>query len=60
MIVNYTEPSDKLSNTVTVNFEKGISKARVYRKGVPEDVEIKDGTLTLDLESGEGAFVIAV
>ena len=60
MIVNYTEPSGKLSNTVTVNFEKGISKARVYRKGVPEDVEIKDGTLTLDLESGEGAFVIAV
>lgn len=60
MIVNYTEPSDKLSNTVTVNFEKGISKARVYRKGVPEDVEIKDGTLTLDLEPGEGAFVIAV
>ena len=60
MITNYTEPTDEITNTVTVKFEKGISKARVYRKGEPTDYDLKDGTLTLDFEPGEGAFVIAV
>ena len=60
MITNYTEPTDEITNTVTVKFEKDISKARVYRKGEPTEYDLKDGTLTLDLEPGEGAFVIAV
>ena len=60
MITNFTEPTDEISNTVTVQFDSGITKARVYRKGEPSDYSLKEGTLTLDLEPGEGVFVIAV
>lgn len=60
MITNYTEPTDEISNTVTVKFDSGITKARVYCKGEPLDYRVKDGTLTLVLEPGEGVFVIAV
>ena len=60
MITNFTEPTDEISNTVTVQFDSGITKARVYRKGEPSDHSLKEGTLTLDLEPGEGVFVIAV
>ena len=60
MITNYSEPTDEISNTVTVKFDSGITKARVYCKGEPLDYRVKDGTLTLVLEPGEGVFVIAV
>ena len=36
------------------------NRAIVYRNGVPETVEVKDGALTLEVGVGEAAFVIPV
>ena len=59
MIVNVTDPGLKLSDSVTVTFKKA-SKAIVYVHGKEQTIELKDGTYTFDLESGEGVFVIPI
>lgn len=57
MIVNVTDPGKDLSDQVTVTFKKA-SKAIVYVQGEEQTVELKDGSYTFDLTSGEGVFVI--
>ena len=59
MVTNYTPPEDGITNTVQLKFENA-TRARVYKDGVPEDVELTDGSLTLTLGAGEGNFVIAI
>ena len=57
MVVNISEPNEKLSSTVNVQFD-GCDYATIYKKGVPETVGLTDGALELALECGEAAFVI--
>ncbi len=57
MIVNVTDPGKNLSDEVTVTF-KEATKAIVYVKGEEQTVDLKDGSYTFDLTSGEGVFVI--
>lgn len=59
MVTNFTEPSEGQSNRICLNFEKA-ERARVYRKGEPIDFDLNRNTLELELEPGEGAFVIVV
>lgn len=58
MIVNVTDPSEKLDNEVTVKF-KNASSLLMYRLGEKKVVPLgKDGTYTFKLMPGEGRFVI--
>ena len=57
MIVNYTEPSQKLDNKVEIEFNDS-SRAIVVKKGVQEVVDTVDGKLTFTMDEGEGYFVI--
>lgn len=57
MVMNISEPNDKLENEVEVKFE-GYDYATVYTKGVPETVGLADGVLKVTLGCGEAVFVI--
>lgn len=58
MIVNVTDPSEKLDNEVTVRFEDA-SALLMYRMGEKKVVPLKgDGSYTFKLQPGEGRFVI--
>ena len=57
MLVNATDPSDRLSSQVTVTF-KDAQKAIVYVEGVKGEVELTDGKYTVTLAPGAGVFVI--
>lgn len=41
MIVNYTEPSDGISNTVTVNFEKAFPRRACTARAFPKMLKLK-------------------
>jgi len=57
MAVNATNPYEGIPSTVTVEFD-GYQGVMVYAKGEPEIIDLADGKVTLDLESGEGKFLI--
>lgn len=58
MIVNVTDPIEKLSNQVTVKFSNA-THLLMYRYGEKIVVELpSDGVYTFQLEPGEGRFVI--
>lgn len=59
MIVNATDPGQKLSNTVTVEF-KETSKVLAYINGEEQTVTPEDGKYTFELEAGAGVFVIPI
>lgn len=57
MIVNFTEPSAGLKNTVELEFND-CTHALIVKKGVPEEVDAKDGKISFTMDAGEGYFVI--
>ncbi len=57
MLVNYEEPSIKHNNKVTMTFDKADG-VMYYRDGDPYVVGLKNKTFTVDLEPGEGVFII--
>lgn len=59
MVTNYTEPTQGLNTRIDFNFTNA-NRAIVYRNGLKKVYEVKDGKLNLNLESGEGMFVIPV
>ena len=59
MVVNYASPFDNASNTVTLQFERA-SRVLVCMKGRRVVKELTGKTLTLEMGSGEGYFVIPV
>lgn len=58
LAVNFTDPQNAQSNAVTLTFSSAVKKAYVYIDGVQTEVEVENGVLTLQLEAGEGQFVI--
>lgn len=59
MIVNATDPGQKCSDKVTVEF-KEASKAIAYINGEEQTVTPKNGKFTFELEPGAGVFVIPI
>lgn len=59
IITNYTDPLDNISSRVSLEF-KNANRAIVYRNGEKVIYEVKDNKLKLDLEPGEGVFMIPV
>ena len=59
MFTNFTEPSEGKTNKTEIVFEEAV-RARVYRNGVSTDIDLTEHALQLDLQPGEGAFVIVV
>ena len=59
MIVNVTDPGKNISDEVTVTF-KEATKAIVYVQGEEQTVDLKDGSYTFKLASGEGVFAIPI
>ena len=60
MIVNYTDPygiETGLKDSVNVTFNNA-TKALVYQNGVRKVIELENGACTLNLDAGEGVFVI--
>ena len=60
MVVNYNDPQNVKSNSVTMNFNAGFgyNKAIVYVEGEKTVREIAYNSLNLELGAGEGVFVI--
>ena len=60
MVVNYNDPQNVKSSTVTVNFnaQYGYNKAIVYVGGKKTEKDIRYNKLNLELGAGEGVFVI--
>lgn len=63
MVTNATNPFDNLDNTVTVEFESKYKGVMIYGKdvcqsGEPEILPLKKGKVTIELEPGEGKFLI--
>ena len=56
-VVNYNDPYYKNKDTVEMTF-KNAKYACVYKGGVKEDIKLVNHILTLDLDVGEGVFVI--
>lgn len=59
MIVNATDPGQDISDTVTVKFKKA-SKALIYVNGDEQTVDLKDGSYTFELGTGEAVFAIPI
>lgn len=59
MIVNATDPGQKCSDKVTVEF-KEASKAIAYINGEEQTITPKNGKFTFELEPGAGVFVIPI
>ena len=60
LITNFSDPYEGLNDTLEIEFDKAAKYTRlaVYRKGVRKVYEIKNNKITLELESGEGIFVM--
>ena len=59
MVVNYgNTQSSQETSSVTMTFNGTPNKVLVYQKGVASVVKLNSNALTLNLELGEGAFVI--
>lgn len=59
IVTNATDPSDDLFDTVTINF-KDATHALVYKRGQRVIEELKNNQLTINLQAGQGVFVIPV
>lgn len=57
IVTNFTDPSLRLTNTVRFDF-KDVSKVRVYRGGNVYDYEVANNRFDIELEPGEGVFII--
>ena len=57
MISNFTEPSEKLSDTVELELSEA-TRVQVYINGVKETKIVPKGKLTITLGAGEAAFVV--
>lgn len=61
MVVNYNDTSENKTSTVNIQFSSAkYNKAWVYIDGVQNEVTLTNGKLTLNLDVGEGVFVIPV
>ena len=58
MAVNFTDPTLKKTDKVTLSFGGGVNKALVYVKGAESEVELAEGKLELNLAPGEGVFAV--
>ncbi len=60
LITNFSNPYDGNSDVVDITFDKKAKYTRlaVFRKGERKVYEVKDNKFTLELESGEGVFVM--
>ena len=57
MFVNYTDPGKNIENKLELKFEK-CTHAVVVKNGAKEIIKLSGGKTSLNLSSGEGAFVI--
>lgn len=57
MLVNYTDPIRKHQAHIKVSF-RNAGKLRIYCEGQETEVALSDGTYTITLEAGGGAFLI--
>ena len=59
IVTNFTDPADGLDNLVRFEFND-VRAARVYRGGVAHDYEVVNNRLDVELDPGEGVFIILV
>ena len=59
MITNFTDPAENKTDTVELELLEA-NKAIVYVRGVPQVVDVVNGTLSLEILAGDAAFVIPV
>ena len=57
MLTNGSNPNDNYTSSVQIEFD-GYTSVKVYTKGVPSVMPLTSGKITIDLESGEGKFLI--
>lgn len=57
MLVNYEEPSKTRTNKTTIEFDNADG-VLIYRDGDPEVIGLANHTFTIDLDPGEGVFIV--
>lgn len=57
MVVNFSDPGEETACKAEISFNS-VSSAVVYKNGERSVVETSGGVLSLDLEAGNGAFVV--
>ena len=58
MAVNFTDPTLKKTDAVTLTFGGGVNKAIVYTAGESQTVALENGKYTFTLAAGEGNFIV--
>lgn len=58
MVVNFTDPTLKKTDNVTLTLGGDVTNALVYVKGQESVADVADGKLQLNLAPGEGVFVV--
>ena len=58
MLTNAAHPDTGSSTAVTCTFASGYSSVLVYEKGVPRVINLGGGQAAINLDAGEGKFVI--
>lgn len=56
MVTNFREPRSEGNNTVTLTMPN-VKKVKVWLNGDPQEMEVVNNLLVLELPAGEGAFV---
>lgn len=59
-VVNAENPYNNLTSTATLTFDEGYSRVLVFQGGKQKIVSLDNQALTLNLDVGEGVFVIAI
>ena len=58
VLCNYNSHEKDRTQTITLTFDSNITEAVIYRGGVAQTVSVKDKTLTVTLEKGEGVIIL--
>ena len=56
VFANYGEPTEKLTNKVSIKFNK-ITKLEIIKNGQRSIVDVKDGQFILEVDNGDGYFI---
>ena len=58
MITNVEDPSNGVTTKITITFSGSCSQVKVIRRGIETTVEVSGNSLTLEIGTGEGVFVM--
>ena len=59
MVTNAEDPSNGIKTKITITFSDTCSQVKVIRRGIETAVEVSGNSLTLEIDAGEGVFIMS-